>query len=161
MTRFCASTSSSVSTSTLIRRSTSDRAVLRLRLTTRSTPSRDTPESLSAAENAEGYGLSNLLHDMAEGYCPDGYENNEGGYGTLNEAVGDADPVKSTGLGFKNLRRVVTYISAAATQPGEDNDDLRELYDRTGSALIHRRATREFARHHGPRTRCQRSRSDT
>jgi hypothetical protein len=58
-------------------------------------------------------------------------ENNEGGYGTLNEAVGDADPVKSTSLGFKNLRRVVTYISAAATQPGEDNDDLRELYDRT------------------------------
>jgi hypothetical protein len=58
-------------------------------------------------------------------------ENNEGGYGTLNEAVGDADPVKSTALGFKNLRRVVTYISAAATQPGEDNDDLREIYDRT------------------------------
>jgi hypothetical protein len=58
-------------------------------------------------------------------------ENNEGGYGTLNEAVGDADPVKSTGLGFKNLRRVVTYISAAATKPGEDNDDLKELYDRT------------------------------
>ncbi len=58
-------------------------------------------------------------------------ENNEGGYGTLNEAVGDADPVKSTGLGFKNLRRVVTYISGAATRPGEDNDDLRELYDRT------------------------------
>jgi hypothetical protein len=58
-------------------------------------------------------------------------ENNEGGYGTLNEAVGDADPVKSTGLGFKNLRRVVTYISSAATRPGEDNDDLKELYDRT------------------------------
>jgi hypothetical protein len=58
-------------------------------------------------------------------------ENNEGGYGTLNEAVGDADPVKSTGLGFRNLRRVVTYISAAATKPGEDNDDLKELYDRT------------------------------
>ncbi len=58
-------------------------------------------------------------------------ENNEGGYGTLNEAVGDADPVKSTGLGFRNIRRVVTYISAAATKPGEDNDDLRELYDRT------------------------------
>jgi hypothetical protein len=58
-------------------------------------------------------------------------ENNEGGYGTLNEAVGDADPVKSTALGFKNLRRVITYISAAATKPGEDNDDLKELYDRT------------------------------
>lgn len=58
-------------------------------------------------------------------------ENNDGGYGTLNEAVGDADPVKSTGLGFKNLRRVVTYIPSAATRPGEDNDDMRELYDRT------------------------------
>ncbi|HEX9084268.1 MAG TPA: zinc-dependent metalloprotease [Gemmatimonadaceae bacterium] len=58
-------------------------------------------------------------------------ENNEGGYGTLNEAVGDADPVKSTGLGFRNLRRVMTYLSSAATRPGEDNDDLKELYDRT------------------------------
>jgi hypothetical protein len=58
-------------------------------------------------------------------------ENNEGGYGTLNEAVGDADPVKSTGLGFRNIRRVVTYISSAATRPGEDNDDLKEIYDRT------------------------------
>ena len=35
------------------------------------------------------------------------------------------------GFGFRNLRRVVGYISAAATRPGEDNDDLRELYDRT------------------------------
>ena len=58
-------------------------------------------------------------------------ENNEGGYGTLNEAVGDADPVKSTALGFKNLRRVVGYVATVATKPGEDNDDLKELYDRT------------------------------
>jgi hypothetical protein len=58
-------------------------------------------------------------------------ENNDGGYGTQSEAVGDADPVKSTGLGFRNLRRVVTYLSSAATKPGEDNDDLKELYDRT------------------------------
>ncbi len=58
-------------------------------------------------------------------------ENNEGGYGTQSEAVGDADPVKSTALGFRNLRRVVTYISSAATKPGEDNDDLREIYNRT------------------------------
>ena len=58
-------------------------------------------------------------------------ENNAGGYGTLNEAVGDADPVKSTGLGFRNIRRVVGYIATAATRPGEDNDDLKELYDRT------------------------------
>lgn len=58
-------------------------------------------------------------------------ENNEGGFGTTSEAVGDADPVKSTGMGFRNLRRVVTYISSAATTPGENNDDLKEIYDRT------------------------------
>ncbi|HLL81271.1 MAG TPA: zinc-dependent metalloprotease, partial [Longimicrobium sp.] len=57
--------------------------------------------------------------------------NEFGGYGTLNEAVGDADPIKSTGLGFRNLQRVVGYIPGAATRPGEDNADLRELYDRT------------------------------
>jgi hypothetical protein len=27
--------------------------------------------------------LEKALHEVAEGYCPDGYENNEGGYGTL------------------------------------------------------------------------------
>ena len=58
--------------------------------------------------------------------------NNEfGAYGTLSEAVGDADPVRSTGLGFRNIQRVVGYISDAATRSGEDNSELRELYDRT------------------------------
>jgi hypothetical protein len=58
--------------------------------------------------------------------------NNEfGAYGTQSEAVGDADPVKSTALGFKNLQRVIGYVSAAATRDGEDNSDLREVYDRT------------------------------
>jgi hypothetical protein len=58
--------------------------------------------------------------------------NNEfGAYGTLNEAVGDADPVKSTGLGFKNIARVMNYIPGAAIRPGEDNSDLEEIYDRT------------------------------
>ncbi|HEV7591359.1 MAG TPA: zinc-dependent metalloprotease [Longimicrobium sp.] len=58
--------------------------------------------------------------------------NNEfGAYGTLSEAVGDADPVKSTALGFRNLERVVSYIPGAAIRRGEDNSDLRELYDRT------------------------------
>ncbi|HEX8363010.1 MAG TPA: zinc-dependent metalloprotease [Longimicrobium sp.] len=57
--------------------------------------------------------------------------NEFGGYGTLNEAVGDADPIKSTGLGFRNIQRVVGYIPGAAIRPGEDNADLRELYDRT------------------------------
>jgi hypothetical protein len=58
--------------------------------------------------------------------------NNEfGSYGTQSEAVGDADPVKSTALGFRNLERVVGYIPGAATRAGEDNSDLREIYDRT------------------------------
>jgi hypothetical protein len=57
--------------------------------------------------------------------------NDFGGYGTLSEAVGDADAVKSTGLGFRNLERVVGYIPGAAIQRGEDNSDLAELYDRT------------------------------
>jgi hypothetical protein len=58
--------------------------------------------------------------------------NNEfGAYGTQSEAVGDADPVKSTALGFKNLQRVIGYVSGAATREGEDNSDLREVYDRT------------------------------
>jgi len=58
--------------------------------------------------------------------------NNEfGGFGTQSEAVGDGDPVKSTGLGFKNIERVMNYIVKATVRPGEDNSDLREIYDRT------------------------------
>lgn len=57
--------------------------------------------------------------------------NDFGAYGTQNEAVGDADPVRATTLGFRNLGRVVGYISGAATRPGEDNADLKEVYDRT------------------------------
>ena len=54
-----------------------------------------------------------------------------GGFGTQSEAVGDADPVKSTRLGYKNIERVIGYVAAAATKPGEDNSELRETYDRT------------------------------
>ncbi|MEP7002003.1 MAG: zinc-dependent metalloprotease [bacterium] len=57
--------------------------------------------------------------------------NDFGGFGTLSEAVGDADPVKSTALGFKNLQRVIGYVAGAATTAGEDNSDLKEVYDRT------------------------------
>lgn len=58
--------------------------------------------------------------------------NNEfGGYGTQSEAVGDADPVKSTGLGFKNIARTMAHIVAAGTRPGEDNQLLEDLYNRT------------------------------
>jgi hypothetical protein len=57
--------------------------------------------------------------------------NEFGATGTQSEAVGDADPVKSTTSGFKNIRRAIGYIPAAAIVAGEDNSDLRELYDRT------------------------------
>jgi len=56
-----------------------------------------------------------------------------GGYGTLSEAVGDADPVKSTGLGFKNIARVMNYVQQAGIRNGEDNSLLQTLYDRTVS----------------------------
>jgi hypothetical protein len=57
--------------------------------------------------------------------------NDFGAYGTQNEAVGDADPVRATELGFRNIRRVMGYLGQAATRPGEDNADLSELYSRT------------------------------
>ena len=49
-----------------------------------------------------------------------------GGYGTHSEAVGDADPVKSSGLGFKNIARVMGYVAPTGTRPGDDNDLLSE-----------------------------------
>ncbi|HJQ21271.1 MAG TPA: zinc-dependent metalloprotease [Gemmatimonadaceae bacterium] len=58
-------------------------------------------------------------------------QNEFGGTGTLSEAVGDADPVKSTTLGYRNLQRVVNYIPGATIRPGEDNSDLQEIYNRT------------------------------
>jgi hypothetical protein len=59
--------------------------------------------------------------------------NSFGGFGTQSEAVGDADPVKSTGYGFKNIERVMGYVFATGTRPMDDNDLVKELYDRTVS----------------------------
>jgi hypothetical protein len=56
-----------------------------------------------------------------------------GATGTQSEAVGDANPVKSTELGFRNIRRVMDIVHDAATQPMTDNSDLEELYNRTVS----------------------------
>jgi hypothetical protein len=50
--------------------------------------------------------------------------------GELTEAVGDADAVKSTTLGLKNLERVSAMLMTATAQPGEAFDDLEELYGR-------------------------------
>jgi hypothetical protein len=48
--------------------------------------------------------------------------------GDNTEAVGDADAVKATGLGTRNLKRVVAMLPAAADKPGENVDTLEHLY---------------------------------
>jgi hypothetical protein len=49
--------------------------------------------------------------------------------GELTEAVGDADAIKSTELGIKNLKRVEQMLVRAATAtPGAPLDDLAEMY---------------------------------
>jgi hypothetical protein len=47
-----------------------------------------------------------------------------------NEAVGDADPVKATGWGLKSIQQIVPLLVPATVKPGEDFDDLTELYGR-------------------------------
>ncbi|MGO9258444.1 MAG: zinc-dependent metalloprotease [Bryobacteraceae bacterium] len=51
--------------------------------------------------------------------------------GDETEAVGDADAVKSTALGMKNLQRVAKMLmSATAYKDGETYEDLAEMYGR-------------------------------
>jgi hypothetical protein len=50
--------------------------------------------------------------------------------GENTEAVGDSDAVYSTGLGLKNLQRVMDNLLAATTHEGQDWDDLRTVYGR-------------------------------
>ena len=51
--------------------------------------------------------------------------------GEETEAVGDADSVKSTAMGMKNLQRVMKMLmSATAWKEGETYEDLSELYGR-------------------------------
>jgi hypothetical protein len=49
--------------------------------------------------------------------------------GETNEAVGDADAVRATELGIRNLKRVIKLVEPATTwRAGDDYADLRELY---------------------------------
>ncbi len=51
--------------------------------------------------------------------------------GDETEAVGDADAVKSTTAGLKNLERLVNMLlPATTTEPGKPYEDLTELYGR-------------------------------
>ena len=50
--------------------------------------------------------------------------------GELTEAVGDADAVKASTLGLKNLKRVADMLLAAtSTEKGEPYNDLEEVYN--------------------------------
>jgi len=52
-------------------------------------------------------------------------------FGELTEAVGDADAIKSSALGVKNLQRVAKMLMPATTaKTGEPYEDLSELYGR-------------------------------
>jgi len=50
--------------------------------------------------------------------------------GNNTEAVGDADAVKATSLGIKNIKRLMPMLEPAVTDPLKDNEDLKELYGR-------------------------------
>lgn len=50
--------------------------------------------------------------------------------GQQRESIGDADPVRATELGLKNIRRVTDMLLTAATKPGESYLDLDEAYAR-------------------------------
>ncbi len=48
--------------------------------------------------------------------------------GEETEAVGDIDAVKATGLGLKNLKRVMDMVPGAVLKPGEDFELLDHIY---------------------------------
>ena len=50
--------------------------------------------------------------------------------GQLTEAVGDANAIEATGLGLRNLERVMDLLLNTATQAGKNWDELEELYGR-------------------------------
>lgn len=50
--------------------------------------------------------------------------------GENTEAVGDADAVKATALGLKNLERVAALLLQATEEKGEDWDQLQRVYSR-------------------------------
>jgi hypothetical protein len=51
-------------------------------------------------------------------------------YGENTEAVGDADAVRSTALGLRNIKRLVPKLIPATQRPLEGYADLQLLYDR-------------------------------
>jgi len=58
------------------------------------------------------------------------YASDDADIGDLREAVGDADPVKSTGLGLRNLQRIAPILLSTAFTSDRGNAELHQLYDR-------------------------------
>ncbi len=50
--------------------------------------------------------------------------------GDQTEAVGDADPVRATGWGIRSIKQIVPLLIPATVHPGDDYDDLSEMYGR-------------------------------
>jgi hypothetical protein len=50
--------------------------------------------------------------------------------GDESEAVGDADAVRSTRYGLRNIQRVMPLLMSATLHPEEDNSDLVDMYER-------------------------------
>jgi hypothetical protein len=62
-------------------------------------------------------------------------------YGEETEAIGDADAVKSTAFGLRNIKRTVPLLIPAAERPDDDNTDLEILYggllDQWTNEMVH------------------------
>src|SRR5690606_13219153 len=51
-------------------------------------------------------------------------------YGDAREAIGDADAVKASTLGIKNIKRIMPMLAPASVRPGKSYSDLAEMYGR-------------------------------
>jgi hypothetical protein len=73
--------------------------------------------------------VDDKLRDLAEGYCPDGYENNDGGYGTLTVYPS---------LGLAKLDHTYHYEDSEAIdiEPAPLPPDLKHLLLQIGVARI-------------------------
>jgi hypothetical protein len=72
-----------------------------------------------------------------------------GGTGTQSEAVGDADPVKSTELGFRNIRRVMGYLQTRRRSRWRTTATWRAVQP-DGRAVGHGGEPRRHARRRRP-----------
>ncbi|HEY5545358.1 MAG TPA: zinc-dependent metalloprotease [Gemmatimonadaceae bacterium] len=68
--------------------------------------------------------------DATPWYRFDVQDSRGGDQSSHSEAVGDGDPVKSTGWGMKSIKQIAPLLVPATVRPGEDYDDLNAMYGR-------------------------------